>query len=70
MKDVEQDIYYAAEVITWLLWYVNPTISKEQSFELILELLNKGMDRKTVKKYGRLVAKTSNIRLSNDKKIH
>ncbi len=70
MMDQEQDIYYVAEVFTWLLWHVNPAISKEQSFELVLEMLNKGMDKKSVKKYGSLINKTTKIVGPRGKEVH
>lgn len=66
----EQDQYYAAEVITWLLFYVNPSINKAATFELVFELLTKGMDKRSVKKYGQLVAKTAKIRTTNGKEVH
>lgn len=68
---MEEDIYYAAEIMTWLLFYVNPNISKEHTFELVLDLLNQGMDKRSVKKYGALIVKTSSIQADkNGKKIH
>lgn len=66
----EQDQYYAAEVITWLLFYVNPAINKAATFELIFELLTKGMDKRSVKKYGQLVHKTAQISRANGKEVH
>ena len=70
MKE-EVDPYYVAEVFTWLLWHVNPTIDKATTFELVAELLNKGLDKRSVKKYGRLINKTAQVRKShNGQEVH
>lgn len=69
--DQEQDIYYVAEVFTWLLWHVNPNINKAETFNIVAEMLTVGMDKKTVKKYGKLIHKTAMIRKShNGQEVH
>lgn len=58
----EKEIMYTAEMLTWLLFHVNPLIDKETTFDLVYDLLLDGLGKRSAKKYGQLIKKTESIR--------
>lgn len=48
-----------AYCLTLLLSTVSPTLDKGETFDLMYELLDEGLDEQTVRTYGRLVRATA-----------